>query len=135
LNAFSPGYEEAAGPWMSANWSLHNVPFPSNQTQQLTIKLRAALYVAGIVTDESGRPFAGARIEAALYDGTSQFYLSFDETDVNGRFEMFDFPLNPSDVTGRTHARGQLAFESSTMLKHVGRPPTPCQRRRRSYSF
>ena len=119
LNAFAPGYEEAAGPWMSFNWTYHQVPFPSNHLQEFTIKLKPALFVTGFVADESGRPFAGAHVEATLRDETSVYYLAWDETDSNGRFIIFDFPINRADSSDNHRTRGQLTFEHSTMLKNT----------------
>ena len=98
LNAFAPGYEEAAGMWMSGNGTFQNVPFPSSPEQQFTLKLRPALYVTGVVTDESGHPFSGAAVEATLRGENFTGYVAFDTTDAKGRFEIFDFPLKPEDL-------------------------------------
>jgi small nuclear ribonucleoprotein (snRNP)-like protein len=120
LNAFAPGYEEAVGPWMGIfNSAYYQVPFHANQNQDFTIKLRPALFVTGVVVDESGRSFAGARVEATLCDETSTGYLAWDETDANGRFTIFDFSVNRADFSGNAKTRGQLTFEHSTMLKTV----------------
>ena len=119
LNAFAPGYEEASGPWMRFNWTYHQVPFPSNHMQEFTIKLKPALFVTGIVADESGRPFAGAHVEATLRDKTTIYFLAWDETDSNGRFTIFDFPTDRPDSGNRSETRGQLTFEHSTMLRNT----------------
>ena len=119
LNAFTPGYEEAAGMWMSGLWILHNVPFPSGHGQEFTIKLQPALYVAGIVTDESGRPFSEASVTATISDESSTAYVAFDTTEANGRFQIFDFPLKPEDVSGNANAHGQLIFSNPIKLTSI----------------
>ena len=116
LNAFAAGYEEAAGMWMSGNWTFHNVPFPSDRLQEFTIKLRPALYIAGVIEDESGHPFSGAEVEATLRDDSSTGYVAFDTSGANGRFEIFDFPLK---ADAGANSRGQLTFRNSARLTRV----------------
>jgi hypothetical protein len=116
LNAFVPGYEEAAGMWMSGNWTHHNVPFPSSHEQKFNITLRPALYVAGVVIDESGRPFSGANVETTIEGTHSTSYVAFDTIKTNGRFEIFDFPIKPETPEGNTNARGRLTFRNETKL-------------------
>ncbi len=118
LNAFARGYEEAAGMWMSGNWTFHGVPFPSGRTQEFTMKLRPALYAAGVVVDESGHPFVGAAVEATLRGENFTGYVAFDTTDANGRFEVFDFPLKP-EAYRNTKLLGQLTFQNPTKLTSV----------------
>ena len=115
LNAFAPGYEEAAGMKMSGDWTFHQVAFPVGRDEQFTIKLRRALYVAGVVTDESGQPVPGTEVEATLRDASSLGYVAFDVTDGNGRFEIFDYPLPRWNAS----RRGQLNFQNSEKLTHV----------------
>lgn len=106
LDAFAPGYESGAGTYYSGNWTLHDVPFPSNRTQEITIKLRRALYVAGVVVDVAGQPCPDVVVESTLRDSQSSAYVAFDRTDAAGRFQIFDFPLE----TWNTKPRGQLTF-------------------------
>ena len=116
LNAFAPGYEEAAGLWMSGNWTFYNVSFPSSHDPGFNIKLRPALYVTGVVLDESGLPFSGADVETTIEGKNSTAYVAFDTTGANGRFEIFDFPLHPVAFDGNTNAQGRLTFRNSTKL-------------------
>ena len=76
LNAFAAGYEEAAGPWMSGSRAFDHLRFPTDRKQEFTIKLKPALYVAGIVADEAGRPLAGVKVEATLADKDGMSYLA-----------------------------------------------------------
>jgi hypothetical protein len=119
LNAFAPGYKEAAGSWWSFNSAYHQVPFPTNGGPAFTIKLHPSLFVAGVVVDESGRPFAGARVEATLQFATGFAYLAWDETDTNGQFRIFEFPVDRDEIYGDAKTRGQATFEHPTMLKSI----------------
>ena len=118
LNAFARGYGEAARMWMSANGTFQDVPFPSSQEPELKIKLRPALYVAGVVANESGHSFSGAAVEASLEGENFTGYVAFDTTDANGRFEIFDFPLKP-EAYGNPKVRGQLTFQNPTKLTSI----------------
>jgi hypothetical protein len=115
LNAFVRGYEEATGGWMSGNGTYCNLAFPSSSEEEFTVKLRPALYVAGVVTDESGRPFSGAFVEATVWGENSMGYIAFETTEANGRFEIFDFPLK----RWKTDGRGQLTFQHHLKLTSV----------------
>lgn len=116
LDAFVPGYETGAGTYCSGNWTLNDVPFPSNLTQEITIKLRRSLYVAGVITDDSGRPYPDVIVEATLQDKrtTAYAYVAHDRSDAAGHFQIFDFPIerwNPK-------SRGQLTFYHPLKLTH-----------------
>lgn len=112
LDAFAPGYETGAGTYCSGNWTLHDVPFPSNLTQEITIKLRRALYVTGVVFDAAGKPCPDVIVEATLQDKNSMAYVAHDRTDAAGRFQIFDFPIERSE----TKPRGQLTFRHPLKL-------------------
>ncbi|MFO1512287.1 MAG: carboxypeptidase-like regulatory domain-containing protein [Verrucomicrobiota bacterium] len=112
LDAFAPGYESGAGTYYSGNWTLHDVAFPSNRTQEITIKLRRALYVAGVVVDAAGQPCPDVVVESTLRDSQSTAYVAFDRTDAAGRFQIFDFPLERLN----TGSRGQLTFRHPEKL-------------------
>ena len=121
LNAFAPGYEEAARRMLpNGNWAFHDVPISADHTNQFTIELRPAFYVAGVVVDESGQPFSGASVGATLDEEKSKADVAFDFTDDSGRFEIFDFPLQPSAALhGSGPRRGQLTFLNSSKLTYV----------------
>lgn len=112
LNAFAPGYGEAAGPWMSVDTALSRVPFLASPAQEFVIKLQPALFVAGIITDESGRPFPEVNVEATLRQQYAVSYLEFATTDAQGRFELFDFPHDRwnADALGRLTFRNPAAL-------------------------
>jgi serine/threonine protein kinase/5-hydroxyisourate hydrolase-like protein (transthyretin family) len=113
LDAFSPGYESAAGTYMSGSrLALHKMAFSSNQMQGIIIKLTPALYVAGVVVDEDGSPLSEAEVEATMQEKDGYANVASTHTDADGRFEIFDFPSKTWD-----NAKGQLTFEDSAMLR------------------
>ncbi len=118
LNAFAPGYEEAAGMWMNGHWEFHDIPFPTNATQLFKIHLQPALYVSGTVTDDSGKPVPWVGVEATMCGDNDYAYVSNGTTDDAGRFEVFDFPKKPEDY-GDSHARAQLIFRSPSKLTYT----------------
>jgi serine/threonine protein kinase len=120
LDAFLPGYESAAGTFRGGSsindWTnLVEVPFASAQKLEFTLKLTRALFVAGEVKDENGRAFPVAEVEATVQFQGGYGYVSQTRTDANGRFEIFDFPLEPDS----TNTQGMLTFENPAMLRSV----------------
>jgi hypothetical protein len=119
LNAFAPGYGEAAGSWVNPNYALYDAPISIYRTNEFIIKLRPAFYVAGRVVDESGQPFPGAFVAAMVHDESSTICVAA-YTEDNGRFQIFDFPLEPlTPLDGKSARRGQLSFFSSIKLTRV----------------
>jgi hypothetical protein len=76
---------------------LDDLPFAADPQLEFSIKLRRALFVAGVVVDEDGRPFSDAEVEATLYGADFTAYIKFDKTDSTGRFEIFDFPVERAE--------------------------------------
>jgi len=117
VDALAPGYESAGGGlmWLK-NRDLYGLPFGPGQKQNLTIKLRPALCVAGVVVDEAGRTCSAVRVEATLRAPFAYGYVDITLTDTNGRFEIFDFKLKPG---WRDGSKGQLSFTDPAMLRTV----------------
>jgi 5-hydroxyisourate hydrolase-like protein (transthyretin family) len=93
-----------------SRFDMHDVPFAGAASDQFSIKLAPAAYVAGIVVDEDGVPFPNAEVEACYDDGSA--YVKTTQTDAEGRFEIFEYPLQPEGF--RT---GRVRFEHPQMLR------------------
>jgi hypothetical protein len=107
----SPGFETVSGTWMrGTRFPFEDVPFSGHQLPEFEIKLKPALYVAGVVVDEDGQPFPEAEVEAALGNGSA--YVKVFRADPSGRFEVFDYTPEP-DV----FPTGRLRFEHPSMLR------------------
>jgi hypothetical protein len=120
VNVFAAGYEEAARTWNSGENPCRNMDFATAEREGLRIKLHPALYVAGIVVDELKRPIPEVSIEATMRSTRGYSYLEFENTDSDGRFELFDFPLTPN-FDGNTNAQGQVTFDHPDTLRTIMR--------------
>ena len=120
INVLAPGYQEAAGAWgwwTHGNGTYNDMLFPTSNEPGIKIKLDPAMYVAGIVTDESGHPFPGARIEATITGPRfGMCYLAFDTSEADGRFEIFDYPLKLEPIFGDTNLEGRLTLRDPNKL-------------------
>jgi hypothetical protein len=129
FNVFAAGYEEAAHQWMGGNTQFLNIPFATARKRDFKIQLRPGLYVRGVVMDESKRPVSEVAVEATMRESMGYGYVAFDQTDAKGRFQLFNFPLQPLGFIGGTDARGEVRFEHPDMLRTTLRdiykmPPT-----------
>jgi hypothetical protein len=115
LNAVARGYAEAAGTYLRGNGDYHDLPFPGDGQQEFTIKLEPSLPVAGIVTDESGRPLSSIEMEATVWGAGYMAYVTVGLTDADGRFEVFGFPPTPREPG----ERGQLTFRNPLRLTQI----------------
>ncbi len=112
LDVFLPGYRSAAGTFRGGgDFSLAKVSVQPNQQTDFLIRLPSALYIAGVVKDHRGRPFAGVQVEATMRFDRGSGGIARTATDRNGRFEIFDYPV---PAKKRKDERGQLAFRVET---------------------
>jgi beta-lactamase regulating signal transducer with metallopeptidase domain len=116
VDVLTPGYGSAAGAGATDNPQLAHLSLtgPSAATaSNLTISLPRALYVAGVVKDERGKPIAGVRIQGPVLGGAMGPYLLVRaQTDEQGRFEIFDLPAQ----IGPDLERAGLRVDSATPL-------------------
>lgn len=98
VDAMAPGYNTAAGTFRNGadDPLLGNLPLDRswrNLRSSLTILLSPGLYVAGTVRDDQGRPVPGMTVFATLRTERSSGGIARTQTDAQGRFEIFDYPL------------------------------------------
>ncbi|MBW7988444.1 MAG: M48 family metalloprotease [Planctomycetes bacterium] len=112
LDAFMPGYRSAAGTFRrGGDFSLVRVTVQPDKKTDLLIRLPSALYIAGVVKDHNGQPFANVKVNANMqFDGGSG-YIALTATDKNGRFEIFDYP---APAMKRKDEKGRLTFSIET---------------------
>jgi hypothetical protein len=119
IDALAPGYGTAAANDGSIpDLVMLTVPraegSPGPDTSNLTILLPRTLYVAGMVKDAQGAPAAGVPVEGTVHVAGVGYVVANTQTDAQGCFEIFDFPLrqrpgdtaelvfNPSDAASVT---------------------------------
>jgi beta-lactamase regulating signal transducer with metallopeptidase domain/5-hydroxyisourate hydrolase-like protein (transthyretin family) len=116
LDALAPGYGTAAEHFnsdptllMLSNTAMSGTLRPN--TSKLTIRLPRAAYIAGIAEHAQGAPAAGVPIRAQLRRERSTHHVASAETNAQGRFEIFDFPLQP-----QPGEIGELVFTPATAV-------------------
>ncbi len=81
----------------------HQTPLPAGATTTIDVTLVRAVSVAGTVTDEGGRPLAGAQVRAVPVwppGDTRGYALRWDaETDAKGAFRVEGLPFLPVSIT------------------------------------
>lgn len=112
LDAFLPRYRSAAGTFRrGGDFRLVKVPVRPDQQTDFLIRLPSALYIAGVVKDHRGKPFAGVHVKGTMQYGGGYGDIARTVTDQNGRFEIFDYPVPAKKYK---YERGQLVFRVET---------------------
>ncbi len=116
LDALAPAYGTAAEHFSSdpTLLMLSNTAMSGTlrlDTSKLTLRLPRAAYVAGIVKDAQGAPAGGVPIRAQIRRERSTRHIASAETNEQGRFEIFDFPLQPQPGEVR-----ELVFTPATAV-------------------
>jgi beta-lactamase regulating signal transducer with metallopeptidase domain/5-hydroxyisourate hydrolase-like protein (transthyretin family) len=99
IDAMAPGYGTAArnsdlfDTDLSRRWAEDSEESPDAATSNLTIRLARTIYVAGVVKDVQGTPVAHVEVKGVVRAGGRSHTVANTETDAEGRFEVFDFPL------------------------------------------
>lgn len=118
LDALCPAYRSSAGPLMLRGDNKKVVLSPrSSVIWEVDFALEPALYVAGVVVDERGRPLAGVEVRAGLRGSSSFGNVSLVRTDNTGRFEFFDFPVATDGLAGGKKA--EIVCEHPDLLRMV----------------
>lgn len=91
LDAFSPGFQSAAGLYMMYT-PASKVTVSPHGTATCDFKLSEATYVAGVLVNQNGEGVEGALVCAHLNTARSSGGVTRVLTDKNGRFEIFDYP-------------------------------------------
>ena len=105
LDAFAPGYGSFAGSHMMGG-QVAEVILRAKGNASYDFKLGKALYVAGVVVNSEGKEIAGVEITALAVEPESYGYVTVVQSQADGKFEIFDFPLGELKM-----GRGELVFE------------------------
>ncbi len=113
VDAMKPGFGSAWGPVMSfPTQSAENVT-PGTKLE-VSMVLKAAQYAAGTVVDEQGKPVANVDVYAGLYHDQDDDWIGLTKTDERGRFEIFNFPLRPTEKH-----RAVLKFDHDRLVRAI----------------
>jgi protocatechuate 3,4-dioxygenase beta subunit len=108
IDAMKPGYRRLVGTLMSGG-DAKSVEVAPGATAEASLILKPALYVAGVVVDEEGKPIPGAKIWANLAFGTAGGGVESTASRSDGSFELFNFPVNPRVIQNEL-TRGFVGF-------------------------
>jgi len=108
IDAMKPGYRRLVGTLMSGG-DAKRVEVAPGTAVEASLTLKPALYFAGTVVDEEGKPIAGVEISANANSARSSAGIEFKTNNADGSFEIFNYPLQP--VTFRNEVcKGVVSF-------------------------
>lgn len=118
VDAMTPGYRSASGAIL-AGGDIRNCRFRRGGTAHASFALQGpALYVRGVVTDETGAPVSGAKVVAMECHTGSEGYISVGQTNEAGEFEVFDYGLSPL-ILDDEKGRGEIAISHDNYEEQV----------------
>jgi hypothetical protein len=93
IDAMKPGYRRLAGTLMSGG-DPRDVEIAPGNSAEASLILRPALYFAGIVVDEHGKPIPGVEISANVVVDLGRGSGGIERTAsrADGTFELFNYP-------------------------------------------
>ncbi len=100
IDAMKPGYRRLVGMLMTRG-DAKSVEVVAGTAAEASLILKPALYFAGVVVDEQGRPIGGVKVSANASIGRGSGGVERTASLSDGSFELFNFPVNPRDSKGR----------------------------------
>jgi hypothetical protein len=94
IDAMKPGYRRLVGTLMSGG-DAKSVEVAPGTTAEASLILKPALYVAGVVVDEAGKPISGVKIWANVAFGTAGGGVESTASRSDGSYELFNYPVKP----------------------------------------
>jgi hypothetical protein len=122
IDAMFPSYERLCGT-LAAGGDARQVEVAPGRVSEAKLKLRGpALYFAGQVVDEKGKPIAGVQIAADEVTDVSSAGIERITSGQDGSFEVFGYPKEPfpeKDRQGKLLVtRGRLVFFHENYVEH-----------------
>jgi hypothetical protein len=115
LDSKKPGFARRSATW-SGPWAMIASKVTPGQWAECDLKLRPALYVAGTVVDEQGKPISGVQVTAdQLGVANGSATIESTESDSDGSFELFNFPLKPP-TAGKDVSKGLISFSHASFM-------------------
>jgi protocatechuate 3,4-dioxygenase beta subunit len=108
IDAMKPGYRRLRGTPM-AGGDAKPIEVAPGSIAEASLMLRPALYFAGTIVDEQGRPLRGVRIEANAHSPRATGGIERTVSGSDGSFELFNYPETPPSVGGAV-SKGVVHF-------------------------
>ncbi len=109
IDAFKPGYRSLRGPLMARGDTKRFEVVPGTHAES-AIVLKPALYFAGVVVDEQGKPIPGVTIAANAHSTGTSGSIERTESRSDGSFELFNYPETPPIFRGNAVGKGGVKF-------------------------
>jgi beta-lactamase regulating signal transducer with metallopeptidase domain len=108
IDAIKPFYRRLVGTLMSGG-DAKSVEVAPGATAEASLILKPALYVAGVVVDEEGKPIPAVKISANATIGRGSGGVERTASQADGTFELFNYPPK-ADILGRDLGKGYVYF-------------------------
>jgi Carboxypeptidase regulatory-like domain len=110
LDAMKPGFQRLVGTLMSGG-DERSVKLAPGVAATADLSLQPALYFAGKVVDEEGKPIAGVTIASDLVFANRSGGVERTASDSDGSFELFNYPEHPEAfANGKDATKGPVSF-------------------------
>jgi protocatechuate 3,4-dioxygenase beta subunit len=109
IDAMKPGYGRLVGTLM-AGGDARRVDVEPGKTAEASLTLKPALYVAGTVVDEQGRPIPAVKIVARSTFLRGYGFVELTTSESNGSFELFNYSVEPRARAGEL-SKGAVSFD------------------------
>ncbi len=110
IDAMKPGYGRLVGTIMGGG-DARRVEVEPGKAAEASLVLNPARYFRGVVVDEQGQPIPGVDVVATLKFGRGMAYVEATETDPDGSFELFNYPIGPIMIGDENEAsKGVVQF-------------------------
>jgi beta-lactamase regulating signal transducer with metallopeptidase domain len=94
IDAMKPGYRRSVGTLMSGG-DAKSVEVGPGATAEASLILKPALYFAGVVVDEVGKPISAVQIGANAAFGGGSGGVERTASNSDGSFELFNYSVKP----------------------------------------
>ncbi len=118
IDAMKPGYRKLVGTLMSGG-DAKSVEVAPGTTAEASLRLKPALYFAGIVVDEQGKPIPGVRIAANCITGRSSGGVERTASNPDGSFELFNYAVEPRTIQGEVSKGGVFFFHPGYIDRRI----------------
>jgi Carboxypeptidase regulatory-like domain len=108
IDAVKPGYRSLAGTPMAGGDAIRMAVVPGSSAEAALV-LKRALYFAGVVVDELGKPIPGVTIAANAHSPGATANIERAESRADGSFELFNYPETPTFLLGAA-SKGVVEF-------------------------
>jgi hypothetical protein len=117
IDAMKPGYRRLVGTLMSGGDARKLEVAPGSDTEAAPLILEPALYFAGKVVDEQGKPIAGVKISANVSFTRGSAGVERTASNADGSFGLFNYPTNPR-IDQNSLSKGYVFFFHPDYIDH-----------------